>query len=128
MSFVRIHRRFTAWLAMLALVMSALAPTVSQAVVMSSDRAEWLEVCTTTGVMWVKADSATTDDGTLPMVGHEQGCDICTHTVTGASPVLTDIAVPALWQSSAQPQALVSSAHPAVLWAPAQSRAPPLSV
>jgi hypothetical protein len=128
MSFVRIQRRFTAWLAMLALVMSALAPTVSQAVVMSSDRAEWLEVCTTTGVMWVKADSATTDDGTLPMVGHEQGCDICTHTVTGAPPVLTDIAVPALWQSSAQPQALVSLAHPAVLWAPAQSRAPPLSV
>ena len=128
MSFYRIHHRFTAWLAMLALVMSALAPTVSQAVVMSSDRAEWLEVCTTTGVMWVKADSATTDDGTLPMVGHEQGCDICTHTVTGAPPVLTDIAVPALWQSSAQPQALVSSAHPAVLWASAQSRAPPLSV
>lgn len=128
MSFVRIHRRFTAWLAMLALVMSALAPTVSQAVVMSSDHADWLEVCTTTGVMWVKADSVTMDDGTLPMVGHEQGCDICTHSVTGAPPVLTDIAVPALWQSSAQPQALVSSAHPAVLWAPAQSRAPPLSV
>jgi hypothetical protein len=122
---LRIHRRFTAWLAMLALVMSALAPTVSQAVVMSSDRADWLEVCTTTGVMWVKADSATTDEGTLPMVGHEQGCDICTHTVTGAPPVLLGIDTAVIAPPSAQPHSRVSSAHPAVLWAPAQSRAPP---
>lgn len=126
MSFVRIHRRFTTWLAMLALVMSALAPTVSQAVVMSSDRADWLEVCTTTGVMWVKADLAATDDGTMPMVGHDQGCDICTHIVTGAPPVLSGIATPVMGQPSARPQTLVASAHPAVLWAPAQSRAPPL--
>lgn len=126
MSFVQTHRRFTTWLAMLALVMSALAPTVSQAVAMSSDRADWLEVCTTTGVMWVKADSAATDDGTLPMVGHEQGCNICTHTVASAPPVLLGITTPVTGQPSAQPQALVSSAHPAVLWAPAQSRAPPL--
>lgn len=126
MSFVRIHRRFTTWLAMLALVMSALAPTVSQAVVMSSDRADWLEVCTTTGVMWVKADLAATDDGTMPMVGHDQGCDICTHTVTGAPPVLSGIATPVMGQPFARPQTLVASAHPAVLWASAQSRAPPL--
>ncbi len=126
MSFVRIHRRFTAWLAMLALVMSALAPTVSQAVVMSSDRADWLEVCTTTGVMWVKADSATTDEGTMPMVGHEQGCEICIHTVTGAPPVLSGIATTVMGQPFVRPQTLVASAHPAVLWAPAQSRAPPL--
>jgi hypothetical protein len=126
MSFVRIHRRFTTWLAMLALVMSALAPTVSQAVVMSSDRADWLEVCTTTGVMWVKADSVATDDGTMPMVGHDQGCDICTHIVTGAPPVLSGIATPVMGQPSARPQTLVASAHPAVLWASAQSRAPPL--
>lgn len=125
MSFVRIHRRLTAWLAMLALVMSALAPTVSQAVVMSSERGDWLEVCTTTGVMWVKAENADTDDGTLPMVGHDQGCDICTHTVTGAPPVLTGIPVPAIGHPFAQPTALASLAHPAVPWASAHSRAPP---
>jgi hypothetical protein len=99
---------------------------VSQAVVMSSERGDWLEVCTTTGVMWVKADSAAADQGKLPMVGHEQGCDICTHTVTGAPPVRSGIATPVMGQPSAQPQALATSAHPAVLWAPAQPRAPPL--
>ena len=123
MSFVRIHRRFTAWLAMLALVMSALAPTVSQAVVMSSERGDWLEVCTTTGVMWVKADLAAADDSTVPMVGHEQGCDICTH---GAPPVLKGIDALAMAQPSARPQALAASAHTAVPWAAAQSRAPPI--
>jgi hypothetical protein len=126
MFWIRIHRRFTTWLAMLALVMSALAPTVSQALVLSSERADWLEVCTTTGVMWVKADSAAAGDSSVPMAGHEQGCDICTHTISGAPPVLTVIATPAIAQRSAQPQALASSAHTAVLWAPAQSRAPPL--
>ena len=125
MSFVRIHRRFTAWLAMLALVMSALAPTVSQAVVMSSERGDWLEVCTTTGVMWVKADSAAADDGTMPMAGHEQGCYICTHTVTGAPPVLTGITAPVMGQPSLRFDSLASSAHTAVPWAAAQSRAPP---
>lgn len=122
MTLHRIHRRFTAWLAMLALVMSALAPTVSQAVVMSSDRGDWLEVCSTTGVMWVKADLAAADDSTVPMAGHEQGCDICTH---GAPPVLKGTNALAMVQPSARPQALAASAHPAVLWAPAQSRAPP---
>jgi hypothetical protein len=125
MSFVRIHRRFTTWLAMLALVMSAMAPTVSQAVVMSSERGDWLEVCTTTGVMWVKADSAAADDGTMPMAGHEQGCDICTHTVTGAPPVLTGTTAPFMGQPSLRFDSLALSAHTAVLWAPAQSRAPP---
>jgi hypothetical protein len=122
----RIHRRFTAWLAMLALVMSALAPTVSQAVVLSSERGDWLEVCTTTGVVWVKADSAAADEGNLPMAGHEQGCDICTHTVTGAPPEPAAWIVHAIAQPCVMPQALGASAPPARLWAPAQSRAPPL--
>jgi CMP-N-acetylneuraminic acid synthetase len=126
MFFSRIHRRFTTGLAMLALVMSALAPTVSQAVVMSSDRGDWLEVCTTTGVMWVKADSAATDDGTMPMVGHDQGCDICTHTVTGAPPASAALTVSAIDQSSRLFQARSAPAHPAPFWAMAQSRAPPL--
>ncbi len=126
MFFSRIHRRFTTGLALLAMVMSALAPTVSQAVVMSSDRGDWLEVCTTTGVMWVKADATANHDEPVPLAGHEQGCDVCTHTVTGAPPVLSGIATPVMGQPSARPQTLVASAHPAVLWAPAQSRAPPL--
>lgn len=127
MSFVRIHRRFTTWLAMLALVMSALAPTVSQAVVMSSDRADWLEVCTTTGVMWVKADSVATDDGTMPMVGHDQGCDICTHIVTGAPPVGLGLSAPTLDTEFSLPSAPSAPARARAPWASAQSRAPPLS-
>jgi hypothetical protein len=126
MSFVRIHRRFTAWLAMLALVMSALAPTVSQAVVMSSDRADWLEVCTTTGVMWVKADSAATDDGTMPMIGHEQGCDICNHSVTGAPPIGFGLSAPTLDTEFSLPSAPFAHALARAPWASAQSRAPPL--
>lgn len=126
MSFVRIHRRFTTWLALLALVMSALAPTVSQAVVMSSERGDWLEVCTTTGVMWVQADSTTTDEGTMPMAGHDQGCDICAHTVTGAPPASLGMSAPILDTKFSLPSAPTASARVRATWASAQSRAPPL--
>ena len=39
----RLHRRITTWVALLTLVLGALAPTVAQALVAGSDRADWLQ-------------------------------------------------------------------------------------
>lgn len=122
----RTHRRFTAWLALLAVVMGALAPTVSQALVVVSDRGDWLEVCTTTGVVWVKASSAADADGERPMAAHEQVCDICTHTGKGAPPAPAGLSTHQSNLAPLRSPAHPASAHPAVLWTPAQSRAPPL--
>jgi hypothetical protein len=57
----------------------------------------------------------------MPMAG----CDICTHTVTVAPPVPTGTTAPFMGQPSLRFDSLALSAHTAVLWAPAQSRAPP---
>ena len=54
----RLQRRFTAWVALLTLVLGALAPTVAQALVAGSDRADWLQVCSVSGMVWVQADTA----------------------------------------------------------------------
>ena len=43
MTFLRLYRRFGAWLAILALLAGALSPTLAQAMVTGSDRADWLE-------------------------------------------------------------------------------------
>ncbi len=59
MSFYRVHRRFAAWLAMCVMVLSALAPVVAQAMVAASDRDQWIEVCSVSGMVLVKADGAT---------------------------------------------------------------------
>jgi len=123
MSLSRIHRRFTAWLAMLALVMSALAPTVSQAVVLASDRPEGFEVCTSTGVMWVSAESPSDSQPAMPE--HGSSCDLCTHSLTGAPPVPMVLAAPALGAPVNLTPALTRPALAAAPWAPAQSRAPP---
>ena len=82
MALFRLHRRFTAWLAALALVMGALAPTVAQAMVAGGDRADWLEVCSVSGMVWVNADTGESGDrqpdGGAPMGGGSQHCAWCT--------------------------------------------------
>lgn len=41
---------------MLALVMSALAPTLAHAWVAAADEGQWIEVCSASGMVWLKAD------------------------------------------------------------------------
>ena len=57
MFLTRTTRRFATWLAMLAMVMGALAPTVAQAVVASQGGAGWVQVCSASGMVWVQADA-----------------------------------------------------------------------
>ena len=43
---------------MLALVMSALAPTLAHAWVAAADEGQWIEVCSASGMVWLKGDAA----------------------------------------------------------------------
>lgn len=42
-----------------ALVLNALVPTLAQAVVSGSGNSDWVQVCSVTGVAWVKLDADT---------------------------------------------------------------------
>lgn len=123
----RLHRRFTAWVALLALVFGALAPTLTQAMVASGERGDWLEVCSVSGMVWVKADTG--ELAQQPPDGGPAGqhCPWCTlhggvaglpaaQALPELPPRLTDL-----------PPAFYRAPLSATVWAPAQSRAPPFA-
>jgi hypothetical protein len=88
---IRIMRphHWTTWLALWALVLSTCLPTLSQAAAQLSDRQGWIEVCTSTGMVWVRADTASS--GTQPPANPAEaatqaGCTWC--LAAGGHPAL----------------------------------------
>ncbi|MEZ5703200.1 MAG: DUF2946 domain-containing protein [Burkholderiaceae bacterium] len=91
MSFYRVHRRFAAWLAMCVMVLSALAPVVAQAMVAASDRDQWIEVCSVSGMVLVKADGAAglgdqMPDSDAPMGDMAKHCPWCSFHGNAVAP------------------------------------------
>jgi hypothetical protein len=125
MSLTRAQRCFTAWLAMLALVLGALAPTLAQAVVKVSDRSDWVQICSTTGMAWVKAEPVAADSETAPMADMGMQCPWCSlHSPVTGLPPAPAFAVTAAAQV-APVDGLASAPSPAGVWLAAPARAPP---
>lgn len=132
---VRAHHRLTAWLAALAVLWGCLLPVMSHAVVAQQvgDKS-WVEVCTATGMAWVKS----ADAGLASAAGSPQGdtgsgislatCDWCaTHSpLAGLPTVLQPLAAP-LTVGTDVPAAFLHAPRPLFVWAAAHSRAPPVS-
>ncbi|MBW8470119.1 MAG: DUF2946 domain-containing protein [Thiobacillus sp.] len=129
MHFVRAHRRLTSWLAMLVMVFGALAPAVAQAMVASSDRADWVEVCSASGMLWVKADGSGAVDAGMdePMSDASQHCPWC--NLHGGAAGLPPVAhVVGFWDALADPaRAFSRASEPSAGWAAPQARGPPLA-
>lgn len=127
----RLHRRITTWVALLTLVLGALAPTVAQALVAGGDRADWLQVCSVSGMVWVQADTGEVSDqqpdGGAPMGDASLHCPWCTlHGGAAGLPVAQ--ALPELPPRLTDlPPAFYRAPLAATVWATAQSRAPPLA-
>ena len=117
-----LHRRFSAWLALLAMLLGTLAPAVTQAVVAGSDRAGWVQICSVSGMSWVQLDAS--DQGSPAGNASGSGCTWCTGHAVGGLPPTPVCWVPPSAAAVAPALAQVS----AVLvpeWTPLQSRAPP---
>ncbi|MGS5085427.1 DUF2946 domain-containing protein [Hydrogenophaga sp. A37] len=130
MLFSRVHRRFTTWLALLAMVLGALAPTVAQAVVASSDRADWVEVCSVSGMIWVQADAsaASSDSPSAPVADASMHCPWCTlHGGAADLPPVSVLAEP-LRRQTEPPSAFFHAVTLSGTWAVAHARAPPLAI
>lgn len=131
MPFLRLRRRFAAWLAIVALLLGALAPTLAQARMGGSDRADWLEICTTTGMVWVQADTgevAQKTDGQPAGSDASPHCPWCTlhGGASGLPPVQAAAVLPA--PLAEQSPAFYRTPLTGTVWATARSRAPPLSL
>ena len=127
-----LRQRVAAWLALCAMVWGALVPVLSHAVVRASaDGAEWVQVCSTSGLLWVSADAdqelaadSSPADGSKSVV--HAGCGWCaTHASgVGVLPVALQAALaaePIRWVAPA----FLQAAHRQTVWSAAHSRAPP---
>ena len=117
-------RRLISWLALLAVVMAALAPTMSRALGREA-AAAWVEVCTAQGSRWVALDGQ--GDAGSSDAGHPgEHCPYCSlHVpVLGTPPADAPVLVlPALVH--AVPTAFLAAPRTLHAWVVAQPRAPP---
>jgi Protein of unknown function (DUF2946) len=113
----------------MAVLWGALVPTLAQAVVSSSSRQGWVEVCSASGVLWIRVDagasSPTASSGESgSMADAAAHCPWCPMQGAAGLPPEPELAT----FTSAEgfvPSAAFTSARTAVLWSSAQSRAPP---
>lgn len=123
-------KRLSTWLAMLAVVWGALAPTLAQAVVRSAPTPGdgWVEVCSVSGMVWVSLDTGKQQPA--PHSGSSDGpsCDWCAlHGGAPGAPV-AHASWPASGVMSAFPPAFYQAPVTPAVWRSALSRAPPTVV
>lgn len=122
--------RFAAWLAALALLLGALAPAMAQVVVDARGEAGWVQVCNSSGMLWVQLEpdaDAGSDSPAAPMADAAGHCPWCKlgGGASGLPPLQTALVLHEL--QGAQPQPQFRSATPSARRVSAQPRAPPLA-
>lgn len=123
---LRVPRRFTLWLASLALVFAALAPAVSHALALVSGSTAWVEVCTAQGSRWVQLDEAASPDeaptdATAAQLDH---CPYCHLSQQGMAPAPLTVPL-ATALHDGLPERFFTAPRTAHAWCSAQPRAPP---
>ncbi|WP_402720297.1 DUF2946 domain-containing protein [Janthinobacterium rivuli] len=129
-------RRFAAWIACFAILLAALAPSISQAVANAKQESGsgWAEICSVAGIRFVQLVQAD-DDG--PADGKSGGkamqmehCAFCsTHAGSvGLPPTSPVLPLPVASGTAIFPALYYQSPSPLFIWSTAQSRAPPALV
>jgi hypothetical protein len=130
MGFNRYKQRFTAWIACFAILMAALAPSISHAVAASGNKSfsPSSEICTAHGSKSLKAagkplhNSAPAEHRT-----HFEHCPFCfTHSPSFGLPPSGEIVIPLATGSPVLPFLFNHSPRPLFAWAAVQPRAPPV--
>ena len=127
MKFDRITRRFTAWLACLAILMTVIAPGISQAIAYAGGSGSvWAEICSNDGAKLVRFDGRQKQGKSEQQHSAFNHCPYC--SVQAHSPVIPDLtgfSVPRCSANFACPRFYFQSFSPAFFWVTSQPRAPP---
>lgn len=106
------------------MVFGTLAPTLAQAVVASSDKSGWVQVCSTSGMFWVRADAEPAGQGESG-ADMSAACPWCSLSAGAVGlPASPALALAISGQGSPAPTQLQVDPHSRV-WTPAKARAPP---
>jgi len=131
--FTLAHLRRTSFIALLAMVMLALAPTVSKVIAAERVDSNLVEVCTNEGTKWLSASEL----GQAGLAGHDQGpssvhdhggdCPYCNLQATKfLSSVVRSCAITK--SVVLLPPLFYQAPKPLFAWALQPARAPPLSI
>ncbi len=126
MGFTLKRRRFTAWIACLAMLLASLAPSISLALVASGSTGFIGEICTVAGIKTIKVNAGRPDTPVQQQL-HLEHCPFCfTHADVIGLPPSTTSALPVFSNHPVFPSLFYQAPHPLFVWATAQSRAPPV--
>ena len=78
MSFRRAHRSLLSGLLLAALLLQSLLPAF--AAVRAEQGARWIEVCVSSGIKWVKLDTASHESAPQAAAAHADHCVLCAAT------------------------------------------------
>ena len=122
-------RRFAAWIACFAILLAALAPSISQAVANAKQESGsgWAEICSVAGIRFVQVDDDGAADGKSGgKVMQMEHCAFCsTHAGSVGLPPSPVLPLPDASGTAIFPALYYQSPSPLFIWCTAQSRAPP---
>lgn len=127
-------RRLAAWIACFAILLAALAPSISQAVANAKQQSGsgWAEICSVAGIRFVQVvEDGTTEDGkSAGKAMQMEHCAFCsTHAGSvGLPPTSPVLPLPVASGTAIFPALYYQSPAPLFIWSTAQSRAPPALV
>ena len=113
---------------MFAILLAALAPTVSHAMAAAKGGASWMEICTSAGpaMIQVADDQAPGVPADGNQGAHLEHCAFClTHAGSFALPAAALPALPVAIASDSPPLLFHRAPRPLFVWAAGQPRAPP---
>lgn len=119
-------RALASWFAILAILMAALAPTVSHALAVAGSRA-WVEVCGASGSRWIPSDSTLASPASgAPAAQGPEHCPYCTlQDQAPALPPAPPAPTPRVVLGLACLTASLAVPQTPPVWQSAQPRAPP---
>jgi len=123
-------RQVTAWIAMFAILLASALPSVSFALTSNANsQGLWSEICSTRGVKLAQegADTGTNHSSPNKSMMHCEHCPFCfAHSVSFGLPPAPTALIPSANRTVLLPTLFYRSPQPLFIWAPAQSRAPPV--
>jgi hypothetical protein len=120
---ISLKRHISHWIAVLAVLMSSVAPTVSQAVSLAQHgQGISIEVCTTTGIQMTQVIDASDADEPTQANSH---CPLCVVHGNFVLPLNYELSFAKPVNSNIYPQLFYQSPKPLFAWVALPSRAPP---
>jgi hypothetical protein len=123
---ISLKRHLAHWIAIIAVLMSSVAPTVSQAVSLAQHgQGISIEVCTTTGVKMTQVIDVSVASDTGESAQANGDCPLCVVHGSYVLPLNLELSFAKPVNSNIYPQLFYQSPKPLFAWVALPSRAPP---